>query len=44
MARDIYQGGMVLQNKKYRMLGYAYRVLLVGLIASAVAYVVLYIR
>ena len=43
MARDIYQAGTVLQKKKYRMLGYAYRVLLVGLIASGIAYVVLYV-
>ncbi|MDQ4087358.1 MAG: DUF5706 domain-containing protein [Pseudomonadota bacterium] len=43
MARDIYQAGCVLQNKKYRMLGYAYRIFLVGLVASFVAYVVLYV-
>lgn len=43
MARDIYQAGTVLQNKKYRMLGYAYRVLLIGLIASGIAYLVLYV-
>ena len=30
MARDIYQNGTVLQNKKYRLLGYAYRIFLVG--------------
>ena len=30
----------VLQNKKYRMLGYAYRIFLVGLVASCAAYVV----
>ena len=40
MARDIYQNGMVLQRKKYRMLGYAYRIFLVGLVASFVAFVV----
>jgi hypothetical protein len=39
MARDIYQNGMVLQNKKYRMLGYAYKIFLVGLVASFIAYV-----
>jgi hypothetical protein len=43
MARDIYQAGCVLQNKKYRMLGYAYRIFLVGLVASFIAYVVLYV-
>jgi len=34
MARDLYQNGQVLARKKYRLLGYAYRVLLVGLVAS----------
>ena len=43
MARDIYQAGTVLQKKKYRMLGYAYRVLLIGLIASGIAYLILYV-
>ena len=43
MARDIHQAGCVLQNKKYRMLGYAYRVFLVGLVASCAAYVILYL-
>ena len=43
MARDIYQGGTVLQNKKYRMLGWAYRTFLVGLVASCAAYVALYV-
>ena len=42
MARDIYQNGMVLQHKKYRMLGLAYRTFLVGLVASFAAYVVQY--
>src|SRR5690606_15007080 len=28
MARDVYQAGCVLQNKKYRMLSYAYRIFL----------------
>ncbi|HST36530.1 MAG TPA: Pycsar system effector family protein [Allosphingosinicella sp.] len=40
MARDIYQNGQVLQNKKYRMLAIAYQVFLVGLVASCAAYVV----
>lgn len=34
MAHDLYQNGQVLARKKYRLLGYAYRVLLVGLVAS----------
>ena len=43
MARDIHQAGTVLQKKKYRMLAFAYRTLLTGLIASATAYVILYV-
>jgi hypothetical protein len=43
MAHDIYQAGSVLQHKKYRMLGYAYRIFLAGLVASFIAYVVLYV-
>lgn len=39
-ARDIYQNGHVLAVKKYRLLGYAYRVLLVGLFASATTFLV----
>ena len=42
MAHDIYQNGVVLQNKKYRLLGYAYRIFLVGLVASCIAFVVQY--
>lgn len=38
MARDIHQNGTVLANKKYRLLGYAYRVLLVGLVLSAATF------
>lgn len=37
-ARDIYQNGSVLSRKKYKLLGYAYRVLLAGLIASLITY------
>ncbi|HEU0133394.1 MAG TPA: Pycsar system effector family protein, partial [Allosphingosinicella sp.] len=33
MARDIYQNGIVLARKKYRMLGWAYRIFLAGLTA-----------
>lgn len=40
MARDIYQNGTVLHRKKYRMLAYAYRIFLVGLVASCAAYVI----
>jgi len=40
MARDIYQNGMVLERKKYRLLGYAYRVFLLGLTASFLAFIV----
>lgn len=40
MARDIYQNGQVLQNKKYRMLGIAYRIFLLGLVSSCAAYVI----
>jgi len=40
MARDIHQAGMVLQTKKYRLLGIAYWVFLAGLVASGAAYVI----
>ncbi len=43
IARDIYQNGCVLQHKKYRMLGWAYRIFLAGLAASATAFVVGYV-
>ena len=43
MARDIHQAGSVLQKKKYRFLGYAYRIFLAGLVASCAAYVILYL-
>jgi hypothetical protein len=43
MARDIHQAGSVLQNKKYRMLGIAYRIFLAGLVASCASYVLLYL-
>lgn len=38
MLRDIYQNGQVLQNKKYRFLGYAYRAFLTGLVGSFAAF------
>lgn len=40
MARDIYQNGQVLRRKKYRLLGWAYRVFLAGLVLSFMALVV----
>ena len=43
MARDIYQGGAVLQRKKDRMLAWAYRIFLAGLIASCGAFVWMYL-
>jgi Family of unknown function (DUF5706) len=36
MLRDIYQNGQVLQRKKYRYLGYAYRAFMAGLFATLV--------
>jgi len=38
MARDIYQNGMVLQKKKYRLLAYAYRTFQVGLTVTFVLF------
>jgi hypothetical protein len=43
MARDIYQNGLVLERKKYRLLGYAYRIFLVGLTASFFAFIIQYL-
>ena len=42
MARDLYQNGVVLARKKYRLLGYAYRTFLVGLCFSFMAYILSY--
>jgi hypothetical protein len=42
-AHDIYQNGRVLAFKKYRYLGFAYRILLVGLFASLAAFVTPYL-
>lgn len=39
MLRDIYQMGRVLERKKYRFLGWAYRVFLAGLTLTFIAYV-----
>lgn len=40
MLRDMYQNGQVLQRRKYRYLGYAYRLFLTGVVASFVALVI----
>ena len=40
MLRDVYQNGQVLQNKKYKFLGYAYRVFLSGLVLTVISLVV----
>lgn len=42
MLRDVYQNGTVLERKKYRLLGYAYRIFLAGLSASFLAFLVEY--
>jgi len=34
MLHDIYQNGAVLQRRKYRYLGYAYRVFILGLVVT----------
>jgi Family of unknown function (DUF5706) len=39
MARDLYQNGLVLSRKKYRLLSYAYWIFLAALVASCVAFV-----
>jgi len=38
MARDIYQNGTVLQRKKYKFLGMAYRVFLSGMVLTVVVF------
>jgi hypothetical protein len=43
MARDIHQAGTVLQNKKYRLLTWAYRIFLLGLVGSGAAFVIQYL-
>jgi hypothetical protein len=42
MLHDLYQNGVVLERKKYKMLGWAYRIFLVGLSASLIAFIVQY--
>lgn len=39
MLRDLHQNGVVLARKKYRLLAYAYRIFLAGLVASFAAFV-----
>jgi hypothetical protein len=43
MLHDLYQNGKVLERKKYRLLGYAYRIFLAGLTASFVAFLSEYV-
>jgi len=38
MLHDIYQNGQVLQRRKYRFLGYAYRLFVAGLVTTLVAF------
>jgi hypothetical protein len=38
MLRDIYQNGQVLRLKKYKLLGWSYRVFLIGLVGSLAAF------
>jgi hypothetical protein len=40
MLHDIYQNGQVLQHRKYRFLGYAYRLFVVGLVVTLAAFAV----
>jgi hypothetical protein len=39
MLHDLYQNGRVLHAKKYRFLGYAYRLFIAGLVATMVTFV-----
>lgn len=39
MLHDMYQNGQVLQHKKYRYLGYAYRLFIAGLCATVVMFI-----
>ena len=40
MLHDIYQNGRVLRRRKYRFLGYAYRIFIAGLLITLAAFVV----
>lgn len=39
MLHDLYQNGLVMERKKYKLLGYAYRLFLVGLSLSFLSFV-----
>jgi len=39
MLHDMYQNGQVLQHKKYRYLGYAYRLFMAGLVGTVVMFI-----
>jgi hypothetical protein len=39
MLHDIYQNGQVLQRKKYRFMGYAYRIFVTGLVVTLASFV-----
>jgi hypothetical protein len=43
MLHDIYQNGQVLQRKKYKFLGYAYRVFITGMCLTVVTFLAEYI-
>jgi hypothetical protein len=43
MLHDMYQNGQVLQNKKYRYLGYAYRLFMAGLCATVAVFIAEYV-
>ena len=40
MLHDVYQNGQVLAGKKYKYLGYAYRIFMVGLTATLAAFLI----
>ena len=40
MLHDIYQNGTVLQRKKYRFMGYAYRIFVIGLVMTLASFVI----
>jgi hypothetical protein len=44
MLRDIYQNGQVLQAKKYKFLGAAYRVFLAGLVVTMIVFALQYAK
>lgn len=43
MLHDMYQNGQVLQHKKYRYLGYAYRLFMLGLCTTVVVFAAEYV-